>query len=60
MFGALLAEAGKRDAASPAAPGLLQDIRKRVSTGKILRPDVEDDILRQPVETAKYRFPSPG
>lgn len=59
-FGALLADAGKGDAASAAAPGLLQDIRKRVTTGKLLRPDVEDDILRQPVEKAKYRYPSPG
>jgi hypothetical protein len=54
----LLAAAGK-DGAAPAA-GLLQDIRKRVTTGKLLRPDVADDVLRQPVDEAKYRSPAPG
>lgn len=42
------------------APGILENVRKRVTTGKLLRPDVSDDILRQPVDQAKFRFPSPG
>jgi hypothetical protein len=41
-------------------PGFFKDIKKRVTTGKLLRPDVADDILRLPVDEAKFRFPSPG
>lgn len=56
----VLREAAGKSGGSAPAGGLLQDIRKRISTQKFLRPDVEDDILRQPVDQAKYRFPSPG
>lgn len=40
--------------------GFMQRLRERLSTGKLLRPDVEDDVLRIPVSEAKFRFPSPG
>lgn len=40
--------------------GLMERIRERLSTGKLLRPDVEEDVLRRPVEESKFRFPSPG
>lgn len=40
--------------------GFMQRVRQRLQTGKILRPDVADDVLRKPVEESKYRFPSPG
>lgn len=56
----VLREAAGKSGGSVPGGGLLQDIRKRISTQKFLRPDVEDDILRQPVDQAKYRFPSPG
>ncbi|KAI0567072.1 NADH:ubiquinone oxidoreductase subunit B14.5a [Gracilaria domingensis] len=35
-------------------------MQARVRTGKILRPDVEDDVLRKPVSESKFRYPSPG
>jgi hypothetical protein len=50
--------AAKKESVAP--PSFLQSLRKRVTTGKLLRPDVEDDILRQPVDKSLYRFPSPG
>ena len=40
--------------------GLMQRLRERFSTGKLLRPDVEEDVLRLPVEQSHFRFPSPG
>lgn len=40
--------------------GIVERLRNRFATGKILRPDVADDVLRQPVEESKFRFPSPG
>lgn len=40
--------------------GFIQRVQERLSTGKLLRPDVEDDVLRMPVSESNYRFPSPG
>lgn len=40
--------------------GFMQRVRERFITGKILRPDVEDDPLRKPVSESGFRFPSPG
>lgn len=40
--------------------GFMQRLRARVTTGKLLRPDVEEDVLRLPVTESKFRFPSPG
>lgn len=40
--------------------GFMHRVRERFSTGKLLRPDVEDDVLRKPVTESKFRFPSPG
>ena len=40
--------------------GFLERLSLRLSTGKLLRPDVSDDILRRPVEEERFRFPSPG
>lgn len=40
--------------------GFMERVRERVATGKLLRPDVEDDILRMPVSESKFRYPSPG
>lgn len=40
--------------------GFMHRVRERLATGKLLRPDVEDDVLRKPVGEAKFRFPSPG
>lgn len=40
--------------------GLMQRVRERILTGKILRPDVEDDVLRLPVEQSGYRAAAPG
>lgn len=39
--------------------GLIQRITTRLSTGKILRPDVEDDVLRKPVSESQFRSPAP-
>lgn len=40
--------------------GFMHRVRERLSTGKLLRPDVEEDVLRIPVSESNYRFPSPG
>lgn len=40
--------------------GFMGRFRERFTTGKLLRPDVEDDILRKPVSEAAFRYPSPG
>lgn len=40
--------------------GFLQRLGARLSTGKILRLDVADDILRKPVSESEFRYPSPG
>lgn len=40
--------------------GLAQRVRERLASGKIVRPDVEDDVLRLPVEQSQYRSPAPG
>lgn len=40
--------------------GLMHRVRERFATGKLLRPDVEDDPLRKPVSESGFRFPSPG
>lgn len=40
--------------------GFMQRVRERLSTGKLLRPDLEEDVLRLPVAESKYRHPSPG
>ena len=40
--------------------GMMQRMRDRFGTGKLLRPDVEDDVLRKPVSESKFRYPSPG
>jgi hypothetical protein len=58
----LLAAAGKdRGASGPEkTSSLFENVRKRVVTGKLLRPDVVDDTLRLPVDQTNFRFPSPG
>ncbi|CAN8070105.1 unnamed protein product [Agarophyton chilense] len=59
----LLAAAGKAESALSGEGGLrgfVQRMQARVRTGKILRPDVEDDVLRKPVSESNFRFPSPG
>lgn len=53
----LLSSAGTK---SVPPPGVASSIRERLATGKLLRPDVADDILRKPVDEAKYRSPAPG
>lgn len=40
--------------------GFVQRVRERFTTGKLLRPDVADDVLRKPVSESKFRYPSPG
>lgn len=40
--------------------GFMHRVQERITTGKLLRPDVEDDVLRKPVAESKFRFPSPG
>lgn len=40
--------------------GFIERVRERLVTGKLLRPDVEEDVLRLPVEKSQFRFPSPG
>lgn len=40
--------------------GFMQRLKARLTTGKLLRPDVEDDVLRMPVSESHFRFPSPG
>jgi hypothetical protein len=57
----LLAAAGRDQGPNPEkASGFFENVRKRVTTGKLLRPDVVDDTLRLPVDEANFRFPSPG
>ncbi|PXF47489.1 hypothetical protein BWQ96_02633 [Gracilariopsis chorda] len=59
----LLNAANKSESVMSAEGGLrafVQRLRERLSTGKILRPDVQDDVLRQPVSESKFRYPSPG
>jgi len=40
--------------------GVLASLKERLATGKLLRPDVADDVLRLPMEQSKYRTPAPG
>lgn len=40
--------------------GFLASLKERLATGKLLRPDVADDVLRLPMEQSKYRTPAPG
>lgn len=35
--------------------GLMQRVTERLSSGKLIRPDVADDMLRVPVEKSQYR-----
>lgn len=40
--------------------GFLASLKERLASGKLLRPDVADDVLRLPMEQSKYRTPAPG
>lgn len=40
--------------------GFVERLKQRLSTGKFVRPDVQDDYLRKPVDEESFRFPSPG
>lgn len=40
--------------------GFMERLKERLSTGKFVRPDVEDDVLRKPVDVSHFRSPSPG
>jgi len=59
----LLDAAGKGESVMSGEGGLrgfVERVKERVTTGKLLRPDVEDDVLRKPVSESHFRFPSPG
>lgn len=40
--------------------GLMQRLGERLSSGKLLRADLEEDVLRLPVEKSQFRYPSPA
>mmetsp|Transcript_10898 Transcript_10898/g.15711 ORF Transcript_10898/g.15711 Transcript_10898/m.15711 type:complete len:141 (-) Transcript_10898:591-1013(-) len=40
--------------------GIWEDIKKRVTTGKFLRPNDVDDVSKSPAKEHLWRYPSPG
>uniref|UniRef100_A0A7S2ZGB9 NADH dehydrogenase [ubiquinone] 1 alpha subcomplex subunit 7 n=1 Tax=Rhodosorus marinus TaxID=101924 RepID=A0A7S2ZGB9_9RHOD len=49
-----------RLSSSETGRSIWEDIKKRVTTGKFLRPEDVDDVSKSPAKEHLWRYPSPG